>query len=108
MNIEQAMISCLKLREFEPAEAGVLTLKLGEEFGEFCEAVLKETGHLRHKTLKEGSFGEAADIINVILGVLQKLHPQMNNEQVLAELAAHVDLKRQKYQAILKDIHDNK
>lgn len=101
--IEEAMMGCLELREFEPAEAGVLALKLGEEFGEFCETVLKETGHLRHKTLKEDSFGEAADIINVMLGVLQKLHPNLNNEELLSVLAYYVDLKRQKYEAILKN-----
>lgn len=102
ITIEQAMRDCLALGKLENATAHALVIKLGEEFGEFCEAALKETGYLQHKTLKEDSFGEAADIINTLLAALQKLWPHMSDEVLLMYLADHVDAKRRKYEAILK------
>lgn len=98
-----AIRRCLEVREFEDGDPNVLTNKLGEEFGEFCEAVLKETGHLRHKELKENSFGEAADIFNTVLSVLGKLHPHMSVEELMYALIQYVNLKREKYERIVKE-----
>lgn len=90
------------VREHETANAIVLGLKLSEEVGEFAEATLVENGYLKHKTLKEDSFAEAADIINVLLGVLVKLHPYMKTEDIIDKLAYEMQRKLKKYAKILE------
>lgn len=90
-------------RELETADGWALGLKLQEEVGEFSECLLKKYGYLRHKQLKESIFGEAADIMNVILSVLQAIHPTASTEDILEELTKHMYLKNAKYKKVLME-----
>lgn len=89
-------------REFESMPALALNNKLAEEFGEFAEALLVEQGYLQHKRDRiEGTFGEAADVIIVLLGVLAKHHRTMRPEEIKAQLADALERKNQKYINVL-------
>jgi hypothetical protein len=89
-------------RQFEPMSATELALKGSEESGEFASAVLVETGAIRHKSLKEPSFGEAADTILCMVSALAKLYPDMSPEEVSDELAKWLHIKQLKYDILLQ------
>lgn len=63
--------------EHEDAPSWALGLKLGEECGEFSMDLLKVHGFLRHKKYTPELFEEAADIINVLIGVLSQRAKEM-------------------------------
>jgi NTP pyrophosphatase (non-canonical NTP hydrolase) len=89
------------VKEYEDAEGWVLSLKLGEEVGEFHEAVLKHYGYLAHKELKEDSIHEAADVVNVIFGALSKLYPELSTDELLMRFSEAFEKKSEKYKRIL-------
>lgn len=89
-------------REEEPMTATELALKGSEESGEFSCAVLVETGAIRHKSLKEPAFGEAADTILCMVSSLAKLYPDMTPEEVAQELAKWLHIKQLKYDFVLQ------
>lgn len=78
----------------------IFVAKLGEEFGEFCEAALQETGYNQHKLEVGHPVLEAADIIQVVLIVLQRLYPKKSPAQLLNEIEEAMEKKFQKYLAI--------
>lgn len=79
----------------------VFTTKLGEEFGELCEAVLQHVGYLKHKKTQEDPMEEAADVLQLVLIVLAKTYPEKLSSQILDELTEATRLKFQKYLTIL-------
>lgn len=90
-------------KKYEEAPACALGLKLSEETGEFSEALLYELGYLHHKKDKvfEPPMEEAADIINVLTGVLAVHYPEKTTEMLLVELLAALNKKGRKYAKIL-------
>jgi NTP pyrophosphatase (non-canonical NTP hydrolase) len=90
-------------KEKETMPPLALTTKLSEEVGEFSETVLKECGYLGHKDLKEDPIHEAADIINVLIGVLSMLYPERNPRYLTNELLEAITKKGKKYERILND-----
>jgi hypothetical protein len=75
----------------------VRTVKLGEEVGEFNEAMLVHNGFNQHKKLKEGIFGEGADIINCVIAALVAACPRSKPEEVVAELKSELYRKLARY-----------
>lgn len=87
----------------EPAtDPLVFTTKLGEEFGELCEAVLQHVGYLKHKKTQEDPIEEAADVLQLVLIILAKTYPEKEVSQILFELETATKLKHQKYLTILE------
>lgn len=80
----------------------VFTTKLGEEFGELCEAVLQKVGYLRHKKTQENPMEEAADVLQLLLIILSKTYSEMSAEEILGELTIATKLKFEKYLTILE------
>jgi len=100
---DSTMCFLFQLAELESAPAEILSIKLGEEFGEFQEAALAELGFNQHKKKElEGSIGEAADIMNVLVSTLVKLHPELSPHEVAEQLNAAMHAKGVKYQKILE------
>jgi len=90
-------------QKYERGEPLALTVKLGEEVGEFDETVLKHTGYLRHKEVKEDPMHEAADIINVLIGCLTVLYPEKTPFELTEELYEAICEKGEKYERILRN-----
>lgn len=80
-----------------------LGVKLSEEVGEFSEALLKATGHLDQKEAKESPISEAADVINVLIGALAVLYPDMTPYELTEELYDKICEKGNKYERILNE-----
>lgn len=99
---EQLARVVVQTREHERMTPTELGLKGSEEYGEFAQAVLVETGGITHKTLKEPSFGEAADVILCMMSSLAKLYDTMSPEEVSAELAKWLYMKQAKYDVLLQ------
>ena len=76
------------------------SVKLGEEFGEFSEAVLHKRGLLPHKTMKEPIEGEAADIVICTLDTLASVYPELTPEEVINMLNEQLKLKVHKWHSI--------
>ena len=87
--------------QHETAEPWALALKLGEELGEFQQAVLKDEGYLRHKELKEDMWGEAADIVCVLIGYFARRYPECTGQQLTERLYDNICEKGDKYRTIL-------
>jgi NTP pyrophosphatase (non-canonical NTP hydrolase) len=92
---------CLLLSAKEPKGPLAATLHLACEVGELAEAVLVETGNITHKTLKEPSTGEIADVINSALCVLAKLMPHKTIDEQLAALTHYLTITHAKWEQIL-------
>jgi len=75
--------------------------KLQEEGGELAQAVLHNEGFLPHKTMKEPLVGEVADVILVALDVYRASYPELNNEQLIAQLEEQLKTKSAKWRSIL-------
>lgn len=88
-------------QEKETSHPLALGVKLSEEVGEFSEALLKATGHLAHKELKESPISEAADVINVLIGCLSLLYPDKTPYDLTEELYEAICTKGEKYERIL-------
>lgn len=89
-------------RQFETMSPAELALKGTEEYGEFASGILIETGAIRHKNLKEPSFGEAADVLLCMIAALAKTNPNLSDEAIAAELARWVRIKQAKYDLLLE------
>lgn len=89
-------------QNFETASPLALGVKLSEEVGEFSETLLKATGHLAHKEVKESPISEAADVINVVIGALAVLYPDMSAFELTEALYDKICEKGEKYERILK------
>ena len=94
--------------DYEDSHPLALTTKLFEEGGELSEVVLKMTGHLRHKDKEfEPVMEEAADVINVTLGILAVVFPEKSPEELGEELLTALNKKANKYLNILLTVHPN-
>lgn len=78
-----------------------MTLKIMEEVGEFAQAILKETGYLPHKTLKEDVICEAADIIITVLTALGNHYIDTTPYIIVKTLLDQIQLKQEKYEHIV-------
>jgi hypothetical protein len=91
-------------REHEKAPAWALTMKLSEEVGELSEIMLYELGHLHHKKdkdWKDTPVEEAADIMNVLLGLMSVHYPKKTPEELSWELLDAMIKKGMKYGRII-------
>ncbi len=75
-------------------------LKVGEEYGEFAEAVLYKLGYLKHKVMKEPPEGEAADLYITVLDTLADIYKKETPAQVLERLNTQLKLKTLKWMSI--------
>lgn len=78
-----------------------MCIKLMEEVGELAEVINHFNGYLPHKTMKETAFGEAADVIQCTVTILQKMYPQWSNDQILAELSTQLSGKTDKWESVM-------
>lgn len=87
----------------EDAPAWALGLKLGEESGEFQQNLLSELGHLHHKEMNEDIFGEAADVINTVIGAISKLYPELPSDEFIERMRIAMYNKGEKYERLLDE-----
>lgn len=87
----------------EDAPAWALTIKLSEEVGELSEIMLYQLGHLHHKDKewKDTPVEEAADIMNVLLGLLAVHYPDKTSGELSEELLTAMIKKGNKYGRII-------
>ena len=100
---DSALINCMRktveelfamVQKHEEAPPWALGLKLSEETGEFSEVLLKELGFLKHKGKDfEPLMEEAADIFNVMIGVLALQYPKRHPRQLTLELLDAINKK---------------
>ena len=106
-DMEDTIIDILETTSrHEDSPPWALGLKLAEECGEFSEAMLKELGFLQHKEDKEGTIGEAADVIIVVLSALATLNPTGKPEDIAGLVHEALVRKMKKYKDILGVPHD--
>ena len=106
--MNELLQQCIDVRrQFDNVPTLALGLKLSEEVGEFSETVLKACGFLRHKEVKETPFGEAADVINVVLGILGNLYPENTSQEIVLKLKEQIDIKKNKYERIMREYGSN-
>ena len=91
------------IQDKEEAPPWALALKLGEELGEFQSNLLHTYGYLHQKEMDEDIFGEAADMINCIIGVLAKLYPYQTPEELTERLKLATYNKGNKYERFLDE-----
>ena len=77
------------------------TTKLGEEFGELCEAVLLMEGLIRFKDTIGTPLEEGADIILMVLDILSSCYPNHSPERLIADLGDMVNAKVTKWQGYM-------
>jgi hypothetical protein len=108
---DEYFIECIKMCRLKAAKDNSTPFtkiaKLGEEFGEFCEAVSVHNGFSQHKALKEGIFGEAADIINCVVACLVINMPKASDEEILTELKKELKRKLDKFSQRIKVTEKN-
>jgi NTP pyrophosphatase (non-canonical NTP hydrolase) len=81
-------------------------MKLMEEVGELAEAVLVESGKMKHKKLdmEHPVFEESADVMLVVLDLLVKMYgDDMTNEQIVARLSEYLTKKNKKWSGVLSE-----
>ena len=88
---------------YEHAPAWALAMKLSEEVGELSEIMLHELGHLHHKDKewKDTPVEEAADIMNVLLGLLAVHYPDKTSDELSRELLVAMIKKGKKYGRVI-------
>lgn len=91
------------VQEKEEAPAWALGLKLGEEAGEFQSNLLHMHGHLHQKTMDEDIFGEAADVINTVIGTLAQVYPYQSPDELIKRLREAMHNKGKKYERLLDE-----
>lgn len=74
--------------------------KCQEELGEFSEATLVQLGYLKYKTLKEDSFGEAADVMICVLDTLAAQYPELSSERIMEIFEERVSQKIKKWKLV--------
>jgi NTP pyrophosphatase (non-canonical NTP hydrolase) len=84
-----------------------LYMKMGEEVGELAEALLVEQGVLPHKTLTEDSFGEAADVLICLVGVMAEHHKDKPPTVVYHLLLDALAVKAAKYEDVVCRNHSS-
>lgn len=89
----------LSKRSIWPTHTRVI--KVGEEFGEMCEAFNHHEGYLKHKTMKEPLSGEVADIIITAMDVLRDVYKEYSDEELLQLIEDELDRKMEKWEVIL-------
>lgn len=106
--MEQLMAKIVSLTR---ADANALpplgkTTKLGEEFGEFCEAVLLHEKLIRFKETIGTPIEEGADIILMVLDVLATCYPNHTPERLIADLEDMMGHKIVKWQGYMRQEDD--
>lgn len=92
----------MMVQENEEAPAWALGLKLSEETGEFSEVLLHDLGFLKHKDKEfEPLIEEAADVFNVIIGVLARRFPDENPIDLTEDFLQAVQKKGAKYAKLM-------
>lgn len=92
---------CAMSRKHEGMTTKDLALKVAEETGEFATAVLYHEGLVQHKTLKEGMFEEAADVVNVIFAALTAAYPNMSPREIVTAFSNAYEHKAEKYARLI-------
>lgn len=88
-------------RSYENMEPLALVGKVAEETGELAAAVNTMLGYMPHKQLKDTPYEEAADIINVLTGLLVKLYPNDSIDVIKKNLDTALQKKGDKYVSIV-------
>ena len=81
-------------------------IKLGEEFGEFCEAVLLQNELIRFKETIGTPIEEGADIILMVLDVLATCYPNHSPDRLIADLGDMMGHKIVKWQGYMRQKDD--
>ena len=90
------------VQENEIAPSWALGLKLSEEVGEFSEVLLHDLGFLKHKDKEwEPLVEEAADIINVVVGILALQYPNKHPRELALMLLEALNKKGGKYARLM-------
>lgn len=79
---------------------GLKGFKFMEEVGEFGESVAYALGYLPHKKVKEAPEGEAADVINVLLHILQLVYPRKTSTEISQLLTEQLVKKLEKWKRV--------
>lgn len=77
-------------------------LKLGEEFGELCEAVLIDEGSLAYKDKETSTIDECADILNAVAAFLGRHYPDLSADEIMELLEDAGRRKIDKYLRIVR------
>jgi NTP pyrophosphatase (non-canonical NTP hydrolase) len=101
-SLAEIFVQIKDLSDRDLKDLGAAGWKLMEEVGEFAETVNHSQGFLPHKIMKETPFGEAADVIQNILGILFRVYPEMTPAQIMDELQWQLGHKTDKWEEVLK------
>ena len=91
----------LKLSQSEPKSVEAMGLKLMEEVGELAEALNHKLGNLPHKEMKEPLAGEVADVINVVVALFVKAHPELTYDEQTDLLIDQLKKKSKKWKDVI-------
>jgi hypothetical protein len=99
----QTLVNIIELSRSRDNNMPVLGrgLKLGEEYGEFTEALLHSQGLLPHKVMSEPLIGEAADVIICVLDALSGVHGDWTPELLVDQLVNQLNVKSAKWQRVM-------
>ncbi len=97
-DITMRMIALARL-DIKPISA--MGLKAAEELGELSEAINHHEGYLPHKTMKEPLAGEVADVINCVITILVKAHPDYDDFQIYDLLHQQLIAKANKWESVI-------
>ena len=78
------------------------TTKLGEEFGELCEATLAHFGHIRLKPTIGTPLEEGVDMILCIVDVLSVCYPDMSSDQLMDQISLMLSEKKTKWRSYME------
>lgn len=104
-NLKIQVDRIFKLASQDTKSIEAMGLKLFEEGGELAEAINHKVGNLPHKTMKEPLVGEVADIINVVLSIFVKAHPELSTDELYALLISHMHIKSDKWDSIISVVY---
>ena len=92
-------------KKYEYAPPMALGLKLSEECGEVCEVLMYQAGYLAHKDVNDLDplIEECADVMNVLLGILVQVYPNMTTRELSEQLYKAFVKKGEKYERIIGD-----
>jgi hypothetical protein len=99
--MKDTILNLFKLSKRSIWPLGTRVIKVGEEFGEMCEAVNFHEGYLKHKTMKEPLSGEIADIIITAMDVLREAYKDYSDEELLQMITDQINIKAEKWETIL-------
>lgn len=78
------------------------TTKLGEEFGELCEATLLHFGRIRHKPTIGTPIEEGVDMILCIIDVLSICYPELTGDQLMDQISLMLTEKKTKWHGYME------